>query len=744
MNEKREHVSRMNRKSRLAQGLLLFLLGCTVSGGVLQETYADSNDEAASRGVLARLRPSFTKKTKNESADQTVPDAFIRPGTPSAQTVYSAPSSGILPAGDPGWSSVGTGYTTPSSEIRPESSSRYILPSSRANAYNQAGQHTQTYGTSGPRSTVQIPVPSSGQGAGYSGGTDPAQTQSYAKVQIPNQGQTTVPASGLASGQTQPALPELFPLDKRIFDLPFDTLIGHIPENQLKEVRFYVSRDNGNTWRHYNSLSRERIQASPDKSLRVNTGSDGEFWFAVRAVNLQNQEITGTSGLPDWRILVNTTGKPMNSLMNQTPSAAGNGGTGIGNAGTAAAGNGVPAQTQTNSGPRRPQWSPDPNAPMSSGTVSAPGGTLSSRQAQTPQSNSVLYSVMDKGQYTILNRSLPVFRIQSKQPAEQFARRLLEQGEFRHSASKPDPEPEDSTDLSVDTELSAGGSSSQDPDESGLHSELTEQLDSELGVELSEDLSVGSSGNETEMADHSSEDENGAVESENNTEEEESDLLMFDDPSLSEETSGSGIRYVNQPVLDIDYDISTVGTSGVGRVELWATTDNGQTWSKMAEDKDCTSPIRVNLTTDGKYGFQILLFNGAGVGMERPEPGSLPQLEVVLDRVAPQVQLHTIQLQAEFGDLEIQWTAEDPNFSGQPLLFSWSSAKDGPWRSMSTSLQENSGRYTWRIPEKVPGTVFVRADVFDQAQNSTTLITGPVVTDVVRPTGVIIDAKPQK
>jgi len=129
--------------------------------------------------------------------------------------------------------------------------------------------------------------------------------------------------------------------------------------------------------------------------------------------------------------------------------------------------------------------------------------------------------------------------------------------------------------------------------------------------------------------------------------------------------------------------------------------------------------------------------------MERPESGSLPQLEVVLDRVSPQVQLHTIQLQAEFGDLEIQWSAEDQNFSSQPLLFSWSSAKDGPWRPMSTSRLENTGRYTWRIPEKVPGSVFIRADFFDQAQNSATLITGPVVTDVVRPTGVILDVKPQ-
>jgi len=750
-DEKRDRFYAMSRNCRIAQGVLLLLLGCTASNVFLEKVCADTNDGKPALNVLSRLRPSFMKPASENTDNQMVPDAFIHPNASAAPTASPA-GTAVSSGNSDGWSNIGTAYATPSSGIQPEAGSRYILPSPRGNAYAPSTQNAQQYGTQYTAPQLpQLSLPPVKQAPGSYQVQSSAQPQSSAKVQLPDQGQTAVQNSHPVQG----ALPELFPLDKRVFDLPFDTLIGHIPENQLKEVRFYVSRDNGNTWRYYHSLSREKIQASPDKSLRVKTESDGEFWFTVRAVNLQNQEITGTSGIPDWRILVNTTGKPMNTLMNQVPAGTGTGGTGISAAGNAAgniAGNGplqyqaaLPA-AQTHTGAKRPQWSPDPNEQTVSSPASAPNGPLSAAHAQIPQSNTVLYSVMDKGQYSIQNRSLPVFRIQSKQSAEQFIQRLLNENDHSHSASKPVPgemqETNHSSELSVPeletdprTDTGSEGTASLDtsPLEDGsLDPELTGQLDAELETESSENAVFDAAETEAGSSRHS-----------DSESDEEQDLLMIDDTEFVEETAGNKIRYVNQPALDIDYDISTVGTSGVGRVELWATTDNGQTWTKMAEDEDCTSPLRVNLTTDGKYGFQILLFNGAGVGMERPESGSLPQLEVVLDRVSPQVQLHTIQLQAEFGDLEIQWSAEDQNFSSQPLLFSWSSAKDGPWRPMSTSRLENTGRYTWRIPEKVPGSVFIRADFFDQAQNSATLITGPVVTDVVRPTGVILDVKPQ-
>ncbi|MDO5114337.1 MAG: hypothetical protein Q4E67_08155, partial [Planctomycetia bacterium] len=96
---------------------------------------------------------------------------------------------------------------------------------------------------------------------------------------------------------------------------------------------------------------------------------------------------------------------------------------------------------------------------------------------------------------------------------------------------------------------------------------------------------------------------------------------------------------------------------------------------------------------------------------------------------------------ADFGELEIGWSAEDEHFGPTPILLSWSSAMEGPWRAMTTAL-ENNGLYSWRIPDNLPGKIFVRIDAGDLSKNSTTLVTGPVVTDMVRPTAVIRDAKP--
>ena len=194
--------------------------------------------------------------------------------------------------------------------------------------------------------------------------------------------------------------------------------------------------------------------------------------------------------------------------------------------------------------------------------------------------------------------------------------------------------------------------------------------------------------------------------------------MLGDTPSANEEGINSKVRYMNAPRLSVDYDVSMVGSSGVGRVELWGTLDAGQTWTYMAEDKDCTSPIEMDLKSDGRYGLAILIFNGAGVGMERPQSGAAPQMEVVLDRINPRVQLYTIQLQAEFGDLEITWGAEDLNFGINPVLLSWSSSTEGPWRAMTRCARDSALHWhSGSVPERYTSA----STVCDLAKNSTTL-----------------------
>lgn len=651
MNAKNKTV-KPTRKNQLPLSVWtragLLLLGLTVLGGIPENVTAQTQNDDSAKTFLQRLRPSSKKQSTAKPA-QGAPSAFSEPGT----------------AGD-GWTQIGTSYATPNTGLQPDPTSSPALKSQPSTVYNPSSR-SQVQPTS-PIYTIPATPTNTVQGSTIAGTPLPGSTPGTGMIIS----DSVISTSATPDGN----LPAPFPVNKREFHLPFGNFLSVIPQDQLKEVRLYVSRDNGLTWKQYQTMTKEKIQTLPNKNFPVATASDGEFWFAVRVVNQQGVETPGTTAPPTWRVIVNTTGKPLNSLMNGSPEQMANAGT-------------PPMVDPLNPNIQgRPQWSPNPDGSLAAG-ASILTNTSGANSNPTPQNpNLVIFSVKDRGQSSIPDVSLPVYKIPNSKPLEVFQNpaQLAEgaQKDQKHVTAKPQSKADD-----------------------------LGELDS---------ISIDDSP----------------------TDASEDDMILTLADSATEEGLNSKIRYVNDPNLSIDYDVSMVGPSGVGRVELWGSLDDGQTWTYMAEDKDCTSPMNVALKSDGKYGFQILVFNGAGVGMERPQSGSMPQMDVVLDRINPRVQLYGIQLQAEFGDLEITWGAEDLNLGSNPVLLSWSSSTEGPWRAMTKFPLENTGRYTWRIPEGVPGKVFIRIDVCDLSKNTTTLVTGPVVTDIVRPTGVILDAKPSK
>src|SRR5262249_38494271 len=44
------------------------------------------------------------------------------------------------------------------------------------------------------------------------------------------------------------------------------------------------------------------------------------------------------------------------------------------------------------------------------------------------------------------------------------------------------------------------------------------------------------------------------------------------------------LQYVNHPRVVLEYELNKVGPSGVGKVELWYTTNDGQSWELCADD----------------------------------------------------------------------------------------------------------------------------------------------------------------
>ena len=198
---------------------------------------------------------------------------------------------------------------------------------------------------------------------------------------------------------------------------------------------------------------------------------------------------------------------------------------------------------------------------------------------------------------------------------------------------------------------------------------------------------------------------------------------------------------VNNHDFQIGYRVDDVGPSGVGKVELFITPDDGRKWYRYGTDPDHHSPFAVRVPEDGVYGFEIRVKNGAGVGEEPPRPGEKPSIIVTVDTTPPAVQLHPPQIGRgqSRNKVLIRWTASDAHFGRSPISLEYAADSTGPWQKIG-DWQENSGRYVWALEKGLPGKAYLRVTAKDEAGNVAQSVSPePLVIDFTRPTARIVD-----
>ncbi|MCE9607468.1 MAG: hypothetical protein K8U03_21485, partial [Planctomycetia bacterium] len=203
-------------------------------------------------------------------------------------------------------------------------------------------------------------------------------------------------------------------------------------------------------------------------------------------------------------------------------------------------------------------------------------------------------------------------------------------------------------------------------------------------------------------------------------------------------------RLVNSRRFELDYDIESVGTAGVAKVELWGTRDGGKSWTSLGNDPDSTSPYVVIVDREGVYGFRMVIESTTGLRGPAPQPGELPEVWVGVDVTKPDCKITSAQVGTgeHAGELEVRWDAKDAALMSRPAALAFSEAADGPWTMIASGLT-NQGYYAWRIDSRTPGRMFLKLDVRDEAGNVGTFITPePVVIDRVRPQGKIRGVRP--
>ncbi len=207
---------------------------------------------------------------------------------------------------------------------------------------------------------------------------------------------------------------------------------------------------------------------------------------------------------------------------------------------------------------------------------------------------------------------------------------------------------------------------------------------------------------------------------------------------------GESPRMINSRLFDLEYDVDSVGPSGIGRVELWGTRDGGRTWRQFTVDSDHRSPLRVSVDEEGVYGFRVVVTNGAGLGGRPPESGDLPDLWVGVDLTKPLARIISAEqgVGAEAGHIIISWQADDKSLAARPVSLSFAESPTGPWLPIAAGL-ENTGRYAWLIDRRTPQRLYLRLEVQDEAGNAAVSDSPEAVAiDQSRPTIRVREVRP--
>ena len=175
---------------------------------------------------------------------------------------------------------------------------------------------------------------------------------------------------------------------------------------------------------------------------------------------------------------------------------------------------------------------------------------------------------------------------------------------------------------------------------------------------------------------------------------------------------------VNSRKFALEYEVESIGAAGVAKIETWGTSDGGRTWTSYGVEPSRQGPVRVAVEGEGLYGFRITVQDANGLGGRPPKSGDLPELWVGVDLTKPVAKLTAIDLGAgeHSGELAIRWEASDAMLATRPISLLFAERLDGPWTAIAAGL-DNAGLYNWRFDNRVPDRIFLRLEVRDEAGN---------------------------
>ena len=102
------------------------------------------------------------------------------------------------------------------------------------------------------------------------------------------------------------------------------------------------------------------------------------------------------------------------------------------------------------------------------------------------------------------------------------------------------------------------------------------------------------------------------------------------------------VQIIGSNRFRLNYGIDSIDPSGVGKVVLWMTRDDGRSWKIWGTDPDRRSPFPVEVTEQGRYGFRIVVKSKDGLTGQGPSSGDDADIWIVVDTTAPLAQIISV------------------------------------------------------------------------------------------------------
>ena len=204
--------------------------------------------------------------------------------------------------------------------------------------------------------------------------------------------------------------------------------------------------------------------------------------------------------------------------------------------------------------------------------------------------------------------------------------------------------------------------------------------------------------------------------------------------------------YSNSKAFSLDYNIDNEPDSPISSVELWGTSDEGQTWQMWGQDPDRASPFDIEVESEGLFGFRMVIVGANGLASNRPRNGDNADAWIHVDIEKPQAKIVSALYGKgkETGSMVIEYRASDDYFPDRPITLSYSQTPAGPWTNIATSVR-NNGRYLWPADPSLPTSIYLKIEAHDAAGNvGVNQLDLPIDVEGLAPRGRIQGFRPIK